>query len=134
MVTHDEAVALITSLPEVEEYTSYGNRAWRVKGKMFVWDRPLRKADVKRWSDGPVPDGPILGLKVEDLGEKEAVLAAGTPGLFTIAHFDGYPSILAQLDVVSFDDLRDAILDAWLASAPEQLAAEYLRDQPVDER
>ena len=132
MVTHDEAVALITSLPAVEEYTSYGNRAWRVKGTMFAWDRPLRKADIKRLGDEPVPEGPILGLKVGDLGEKDAVLAAGTPGIFTIAHFDGYPSILAQLDVISPDDLDDAVVDAWLASAPDALATEYLRDHPLD--
>jgi len=133
MVSHDDAVELITSLPEVEEYTSYGSRAWRVKGTMFAWDRPLRKADIKRWEDGPIPEGPILGLKVEDLGEKEAVLATGTRGIFTIAHFDGYPSILAQLDVISYDDLRAAIVDAWLASAPDALAAEFLRDSPIDD-
>ena len=65
-------------------------------------------------------------MTVEDLGEKEAVLAAGTKGFFTIAHFDGYAAVLIQLKVVGKRAFRDAILDGWLACAPEKLATEYL--------
>jgi hypothetical protein len=72
------------------------------------------------------PDGPILGVRVDDLGEKEAVLAANTRGLFTIPHFDGYAAVLIQLNTVTDNALHEAIVDAWLSCAPSKLAAQYL--------
>jgi hypothetical protein len=59
---------------------------------------------------------------VEDLGEKEAVLAANPDAFFTIPHFDGYSAVLIQLPKVSARALRDAITDGWLACAPPALA------------
>jgi hypothetical protein len=73
-----------------------------------------------------VPDGPILAVRVEDLGEKEAVLASQPKGFFTIAHFSGYPAVLIQLRVVGKKALREAIVDGWLACAPPALAEEYV--------
>ena len=68
-------------------------------------------------------------MTVDDLGEKEAILAAGTPGLFTIPHFDGYAAVLVQLEAVDEDDLREILTDGWLAVAPESLADEFLADE-----
>jgi hypothetical protein len=34
------------ALPEVEEGSSYGSRAWSVRKKGFVWERPLRRGDL----------------------------------------------------------------------------------------
>jgi hypothetical protein len=132
MVSHDEAVELILRLPEVTEATSYGNRCWKVNGTVFVWDRPFRKADMVRFGDAPVPSGPILGVKVDGLEEKDAVLATGTPGLFTIPHFDDYAAILVQLERVSSTDLHGALVDGWLACAPRPLADAYLREHPLE--
>src|SRR5437870_5596615 len=56
------------------------------------------------------PDGPILAVRVEDLGEKEAVLAANLTGFFTIPHFDGYSAVLIQLKKVSKRTLWEAIV------------------------
>ena len=134
MVDHDVAVELIAAFPAVEEGTSYGRRAWKVNGKLFAWDRPFSKADLKRFGDEPAPQGPILGVTVDDLGEKEAILAAGTPGLFTIPHFDGYAAVLVQLEVVDEDDLREILTDGWLAVAPESLADEFLARRVTDDR
>jgi hypothetical protein len=63
---------------------------------------------------------------VEDLGEKEAVLAANPAAFFTIPHFNGYAAVLVQLDEVSDQALRDAVLDGWLATAPPRLTDAYL--------
>ena len=126
MVRLDEVAAMALELPEVTEAESRGKRTWRVDGKMFAWERPLTKADIKRFGDETPPDGEIVAMRVEDLHEKEAVLAEGQPGFFTMAHFDGYPSVLVQLKVVRKRALRDALIDAWLAVAPPALADAFL--------
>jgi len=121
---HDVA-RLALDLPDVTEGKRYGNRAWSVAGKAFAWERPFSKADVKRFDTASPPDGPILAVRVEDVGEKEAVLAAQAAGFFTIPHFAGYPAVLIQLSTVSKRSLREAIVDAWLACAPADLAAQF---------
>ncbi|WP_123815244.1 MmcQ/YjbR family DNA-binding protein [Myceligenerans xiligouense] len=128
MPTFDDVARLVAGFPETAEGTRFRGRTWFVAGKAFAWERPFSKADVKRFGGEPVPAGPILAVSVEDLGEKEAVLGEGRPGFFTIPHFDGYPAVLVQLDVVSGTHLAEAVEDAWFTKAPDGLAA---RRRPV---
>ena len=88
MLTFDDVARLAAQLPEVTEADRHGNRTWSVGGKAFAWERPFCKADLKRFGDVPPPTGEILAVKVADLHEKEAVLAGGRAGVFTIAHFE----------------------------------------------
>jgi hypothetical protein len=127
MATVEDAARLAMAMPEVTEGTRWGNRTWSVAGKGFAWERPFSKADIKRFGDATPPDGPILAVRVEDLGEKEAVLAANPQGFFTIPHFNGYPAVLIQLSAVSRKALREAIVDGWLACAPPALTERYLK-------
>ncbi|MEP7023069.1 MAG: hypothetical protein ABJB47_04530 [Actinomycetota bacterium] len=126
MATIDDAARLVQELPEVTEGERHGQRTWFVGRKAFAWQRPFSKADIKRFGEQTPPAGPILAVSMADLGEKEAVLAAGTPGIFTISHFDGYPAVLVQLRVIPDAALREVVTDGWLAAAPPSLAEQYL--------
>ena len=90
---------IIATLPDVEEGAKWGNHTWTVGGKVFAWERAYSKADLKRFGDATPPRPPILAVRVEDLHEKEAVLAEGSRGVFTIPHFDGYAAVLVELRV-----------------------------------
>jgi hypothetical protein len=126
MASLDDAAQLALELPEVAEGERHGNRHWLVDGKGFAWERPFSKADIRRFGDLTPPQGPILAVRVADLEEKEAVLATGQRGVFTIPHFDGYPSLLIVLRDITKRPLREVILDGWLACAPEPLAEAYM--------
>jgi hypothetical protein len=126
MATLDDVARLAGGLAEVTDGERHGNLTWYVNGKAFAWERPFSKADIKRFGGATPPEGPIVAVRVADLAEKEAVLAASSPALFTIPHFDGYAAVLIQLTKVTKKALREAIVDAWLACAPPRLAHEYL--------
>jgi hypothetical protein len=125
VATWDDVRRIALSLPETSEQLSRDLQQWRVKDKGFVWERPLRRADLEALGD-EAPDGPILGARVEHLVAKEALLADDPSIYFTTPHFDGYPAILVRLDRIGLEDLHELIIEAWLARAPARLAKTYV--------
>jgi hypothetical protein len=129
MATWADVRRIALALPETSEVGSYdGQPAWKVKDKSFVWDRPLRKADVAELGDAAT-DGPILGARVADEGVKAALVAEEPAVYFTTSHFDGYPAVLIRLEQIDVEQLAEVIEAAWLLRAPKRLAKSYLSER-----
>ncbi|MET8464490.1 MmcQ/YjbR family DNA-binding protein [Micromonospora zamorensis] len=129
MPSWEDVRRIALALPETTERPSYdGLPAWRVRDKPFVWERPLRRADLDALGDA-APDGPLLGVRVADLGVKEALLADDPAVYLTTPHFDGYPAVLVRLDRINLSELTEVVTEAWYARAPKRLAAAHRADQ-----
>jgi len=125
MASWDDVRRIALALPETSEQASRNLLSWRVRDKLFVWERPLRPADLRALGKD-APSGPIVGARVEHVGAKEALLADDPDVFFTTPRFDGYAAILVRLDRIAIEDLREVVVEAWLASAPKRLAQGYL--------
>ena len=126
MATWEDVRRIAMALPEtVERASPDGVLEWRVKDKLFAWQRPLRKKDLEALG-AAAPDGPILAARVPDVGAKEALLADDAEVYFTTPHFNGYPAILLRLDRIAVPELEELLVEAWLDRAPKRLASEYL--------
>ncbi|MEW2445751.1 MmcQ/YjbR family DNA-binding protein [Micromonospora marina] len=125
MATWDDVRRIALALPETTERPTYDQApAWRVRDKSFVWERPLRRGEQEALGDA-APDGPILGVRVPDLGVKEALVADDPAVYLTTPHFDGYPAVLVRLDRIDVDELTELITEAWYARAPKRLATAH---------
>jgi hypothetical protein len=105
-MTWDDVVAIGCALPGVEESTSYRTPALKVGGKGFA--RLRTEAE-----------GGLMLLCARE--EKEALLASGDPAFFTTPHYDGYASILVDLEKVARDQLAELVEDAWRIKASGRL-------------
>ena len=121
---------LALAMPEATKETSDDGRpTYLVHGKMFCFHRGLRPDAVDQDTGERLDD--VLVFRVEDLDAKELVLADPRGVFFTTPHFDGYAAVLiripdlAQLDR---DELRDAVVDAWLTRAQKRVAKAWLSE------
>jgi hypothetical protein len=128
VATWDDVRRLALALPETSERRSRELAQWRVRDKLFVWERPLRRSDLEALG-ASAPHGPILGARVEHEGAKQALVADDPGVFFTTPHFDGHPAILVRLERVAPADLEEVVVEAWLARAPRRLAEAYLRER-----
>jgi hypothetical protein len=126
MATVDDVRRLALALPETSEDAGrHGLWSWRVKTKLFVWERPLGKGD-RAALGAAAPDGTILGARVPDEGAKFALVASDPDVYFTIPHFNGYPAVLIKLDNIEVPELEEVVVEAWLLRAPPKVAKAYL--------
>jgi hypothetical protein len=121
MATMRDLELLALELPEVtKELDAEGRPTYAVKGMWFVFHRKPRK-------DAPFED--VLVFRVDGEDEKELLLADPRGVWFTTPHWHGFPAVLtrtAQLKQLRKEELRDAVVGAWLTKAPRRLAKQFL--------
>ena len=125
MATWDDVSGIALGLPEAAEGTNKrGEIGWSVRGKGFAWERPLSRAMVRELGDA-APAGPVLAVRVEDVGVQQALVESDPAVYFVVDHFRGYPAVLVRLDDIEAGELREALVEAWLAVAPKKLVEEH---------
>jgi hypothetical protein len=110
VATWETVCALAAELPEVEEGTSYGRPALKVRGKRFV-------------NLSPGEEGALV-LRV-DPDERPLLVEARPDVFFVTPHYEGWPLVLARLDAIDDDELRGRIEDSWAVVAPRRLVEAY---------
>ena len=101
----EEVRRIALALDNVEEGTSYGTRAFKVGGELFVRMHQ---------------DGESLVVRT-DFEQREELMAADPETYYITDHYLNYEWILIRLSCVQPDALRDLVRMAWrLASASKR--------------
>lgn len=127
MATWRDVRRFALAMPGATESTARDTAAWVVNDKFFIWERPLRKSDLKALGER-APTGAILGVRTAGLEMKEVFLRSKPEAIFTTPHFDGYPAVLVQLGKIDTRTLKDLIVEAWLARAPKRAVTKFLQN------
>ena len=131
MTTMRDLDRLALSLPQVEkEVSEDGRPSYSVNGKMFVFHRGRRPDAVDAETGERLED--VLMFRVDGQEAKELVLADPRGIWFTTPHWNGYPAVLIRirdLKQIDKDELRDAVIEAWLTRAPKRVAKAWLAEQ-----
>lgn len=106
-VTYDTVRELAGRLPAVEESTSYGTPALKVRGKLFV---RLKE------------DGETIVLAT-DAFERAHLMHQSPETFFITDHYREHPWVLVRLSAVSREQMRDLLEGAWRRVAPKKLVA-----------
>jgi len=105
MVTYDQIRKIALQLPGVEEGTSYGTAALRVKGKFL--------ARLKE-------DGESVVFRV-GFDERDLLMQAKPEVFYITDHYLGYPAVLMRLSAASKKEAADIVEIAWKMVAPKRL-------------
>jgi hypothetical protein len=107
--TFDTVRDIAIEFPGVEESTSYGTRALKVKGKFL--------ARLKE-------DGETLVLKC-GFEERDLRMQARPDVYFNTPHYHGYPTVLVRLKAVTRRELQELIAVSWRRLATKRMIAEW---------
>src|SRR5215813_14944600 len=102
----DEFVAIACELPDVEESTSYGRPAVKVRGKFMAGYNPNEKAFV---------------LRLASVEEQDFLIEMAPHIYYITDHYKGYPAILARPNKMTKKEARGRLERAWRTQAPKAL-------------
>ena len=123
MASWEDVRRIALDLPGVVEEDNGRTRSWRVGAKAFAWERVLRPGERELLGDR-APRGPALGLRTADPGVVDALVAVQPHVYFTVAGYGVHPMVLVHVEAASFEDLDEAITEAWWCRAPRRLREE----------
>ena len=110
MATQRDVLRIARALPNVEESKEDFAFSVPVKGKpkgfAWVWKE---RVDPKK---PRVANPGVLAVRVANLGQKDALIAAEPKKFFTEPHYNGFPAVLVRLDAVTKADLEVLLAEA----------------------
>ena len=101
-VTYETVRQIALTFPYVEEGTSYGTPAFKVKGKLFV---RLRED----------PDSLVIRMPFDQRAE---LMEADPETYYITDHYRGYEYMLVRLSKVHPDALRELLQTSYRAASP----------------
>lgn len=114
--TYADLVKFAETLDGVDQSTSYGTPALKVRGKLFV----------RLWEDGETV---VLKSEWED---RERLLATHPEVFFLTDHYRKHPYVLLRLATVSKALMQAAVQASWQTVAPKGKAAKTTKAAPGD--
>jgi hypothetical protein len=130
MTSMSDLDELALALPETtREVSDDGRPAYLAHGKVFCFHRGRRPDAVDPDTGERLED--VLMFRVDGPEAKELVLADPRGIFFTTPHFNGYPAVLIRIpDLAQLerDELREAVIDAWLTRAHKRVAKAWLSE------
>ena len=107
-MAYDEVRRIGRDFPGIEESTSYGTPALKVRGALLA----------RLWEDGET-----LVLKTTFVDRD--LLMQGEPDVYFLTdHYRNYPYVLVRLPRITAAAIRDRLEEAWRRAAPKQLIAQ----------
>ena len=116
MATEDDVRRIALSLPEVTEKPWFNTPGFRVKDKGFL--------RIRAEAEGG------LVVFVGDLEEKDVLLASDSTKFYTTPHYDGYPTVLVNLEAIDLDELEELIIESWRIKAPARVLKQHEHELP----
>jgi hypothetical protein len=108
-ITFETVREIALTLPGVEEGTSYGTPACKVRGKLLVREHQSLDAFVIRI----------------DIADREILMLEDPETFFITDHYLNYPAMLVRYSTVRRDQLRDLLMQVWRREAPKSLVAAF---------
>jgi hypothetical protein len=109
-MTYDQVRKLALSWPGVEEGTSYGTPALKVKGKLLT---RLKE------------DGESLVIKDVDFDERDMLMEAEPDVFYITDHYKSWPMVLLRLSRAHPDQVKALLLRSWKATASKSLVKSF---------
>lgn len=101
--------ALIQQFPGIEEATSYGTPAFKVRGKFLT---RLHEDGVSL----------VVGVGFD---ERAHLMATDPDNFYITPHYRDWPTMLVRLDGVPVEILRRLLEENWRAAAPKTLVKAF---------
>ena len=105
-ITYGAIRRIALRFPNVEESTSYGTPALKVKGKLFI-----------RWRNEEDADTIVLKMPFE---QREELMTADPESYFITDHYRNYPWVLVRLSKVPPDALQELIQIGYREALPKR--------------